>query len=66
MLASSVHARDWIFLFPVEGHTTVMRKSTHQDHGVSTIIGEDTLTQHGSSNFTSNKISSFYFLIFNF
>jgi len=41
----------------------LMRKSRHQDHGVSTIVGEDTPTQHGSSSFTSNRIFSFYFFI---
>ena len=34
------------------------------DHGVSTIVGEDAPTQHGSSSFTNNKIFSFYFLYF--
>jgi len=43
-----------------------MRKSRHQDYGVSSIIGEDASTQHGSGSFTNNRISIFYFLIFNF
>ena len=43
-----------------------MRKSRHQGHDVSTIVGEDTPTQHASISFTKNRISIFYFLILDF